>query len=286
MVSGPETALSNEIIEADDALVVDVDGYEGPLHLLLDLARRQKVDLLKVSVLKLSEQYLHFIRQAKDSRIDLAAEYLVMAAWLALLKSRLLLPKPQKAEGDEEVSGEDMVRRLAFRLKRLEAMRTAVDDLFDGELLGRDVFARGLPERPKVVRQTEYYASLHDLAKAFGTIRARKEKEKPHTVEKQFVLPLEVARDRLKEVAPKLDQWRAIQSLAEDFDEAGDLPGRTRLASVFSATLELARDGDVQIQQDAHFAPLYLRAPQAGAGEGDGEGDGEGEDDGMIEAAA
>jgi segregation and condensation protein A len=276
METGPVRALSNEIIEAEDALVVDVDGYEGPLHLLLELARRQKVDLLRVSVLKLSEQYLGFIRQAKDGRIDLAAEYLVMAAWLALLKSRLLLPKPQKSEDDEETSGEDMARRLAFRLKRLEAMRRAVDDLFDGELLGRDVFARGQPERPKVVRQTEYRASLHDLAKAFGTIRARKEKEKPHTVEKQFVLPLEVARDRLKAVAPRLAEWRALQLLVEDFDQDDELPCRTRLASVFSATLELARDGDVQIRQDAHFAPLYLRSPRAE----------DGEDDATMEAAA
>lgn len=266
MGSGTANELSSDIIESEDALVVDVEGYEGPLHLLLDLARRQKVDLLRVSVLALAEQYIVFIREAKAQRIDLAAEYLVMAAWLAFLKSKLLLPKPPKEDGDE-VTGEDMARRLAFRLKRLDAMRGAVDDLFDGDILGRDVFSRGQPERPKVVKTTEIQASLHDLMKAFGTIRARKEKDRPHTVEKPFVLPLEVARDRLKEVAPRLAQWRAIQTLAEDMAGDGELPCRTRLASVFSATLELARDGDVQIRQDAHFAPLYLRAPDAQGGE-------------------
>lgn len=252
--------FDNDAIEAGDALVIDVEGYEGPLHLLLDLARRQKVDLRRVSVLELAKQYLAFIHEAKEKRIDLAAEYLLMAAWLAYLKSKLLLPKPQK-DSDEEPGGEDMAARLAFRLARLEAMREAVEALFAGDLLGRDVFTRGAPEQPKVIKRTEYDTTLYHLMQAFGAIRARKEKEKPHTVEKQYVLPLEIARDRLKTVAPKLAEWRALQAISNEIGDL-DLPARSRLASVFSATLELTRDGDVDVRQDAHFAPLYLRAPE------------------------
>ncbi len=255
----PEAFAAVDEIGADEALVVDVEGYEGPLHLLLDLARRQRVDLRRVSVLALAQQYLAFIREAKARRIDLAAEYLVMASWLAFLKSKMMLPAPQKPETDEE-TGEGMAQRLAFRLARLEAMREAADNLFDGALLGRDVFARGMPEQPKVVKHTQYDTTLYHLAQAFGAITGRREQEKPHTVERQFVLPLEIARDRLRGIAPKLEQWRAIQDLSHELGNL-ELPERSRLASLFSATLELARDGDVDMRQDCHFAPLYLKAP-------------------------
>lgn len=245
--------------EAGDIFTVDVGGYEGPLHLLLELARRQKVDLLHLSILSLSEQYLGFINEAKAKRIDLAADYLLMASWLAFMKSRLLLPKPEKPEEDEP-SGEEMAARLAFRLKRLEAMRTAVEELESGPVLNNVVFLRGAPEQPKVVKLTEYRASLYELTQAFGVIRDRKEKEKPHTIEHQMVLPLELARTSLRALRQKLDQWSSLDDIRLTMTDVDpDLPSQSITASVFSAALELVRDGEVDVRQDEHFAPLYLR---------------------------
>ncbi|MCR9078259.1 MAG: segregation/condensation protein A [Hyphomonadaceae bacterium] len=249
----------DEDVEAEDIFAVDVSGYEGPLHLLLDLSRKQKVDLLHVSILELATQYLSFIEEAQDKRIDLAADYLLMAAWLAYLKSRLLLPKPKK-DGDGEVSAEDDARKLAFRLRRLDAMREAGEALMDGNILGRDVFLRGLPEQPKVIKTTEYDTTLYHLMHAFGGIRQRKAKEAPHTIENQFVLPLESARDNLRSLSPKLTEWASLDDIRRQMVGVDpDLPPRSVTASVFSATLELTRDGDVDVRQDAHFAPLYLR---------------------------
>ena len=259
------SALSNEAQDAssDESFVIDVEGFEGPLHLLLELARRQKIDLLQISMLSLAEQYLDFINDAKSRRIDLAADYLLMAAWLAYMKSRLLLPKPE-TDGDGEVSGDDMAARLAFRLKRLEAMRAAGEALLDGPILDNVVFLRGAPEQPKVVKTTEYDATLWHLMQAFGAIRRRKAEEQPHTVYKQFILPLEQARQSLRTVIPQLHDWSSLYALSERFSEtAGDaVPPQSVRASVFSAALELTRDGDVDMRQDDHFEPLYLRGTQ------------------------
>ena len=251
--------IEQEDVDAEDMFSVDIDGYEGPLHLLLDLARKQKVDLLKVSMLELATQYLGFIEDARKKRIDLAADYLLMAAWLAFMKSRLLLPKPEKAANDE-VDGEAMAARLAFRLKRLDAMREAGDHLMELAQLGQDVFVRGAPEKPRVVKQTEYDTTLWHLMQAFGSIRQRREEEAPHKIEHQFVLPLEHARDSLKSLSKMIDDWASLDDLrARMKDIAGDVPPRSVTASVFSAALELARDGDVELRQDQHFSPLYLR---------------------------
>jgi segregation and condensation protein A len=255
----------DEDVEADEVFSIDVNGYEGPLHLLLDLARKQKVDLLHVSIQELARQYLTFIQAAQDKRIDLAADYLLMAAWLAFLKSRLLLPKP-KADADGEVSAEDDARKLAFRLRRLDAMREAGEALMDSNILGRDVFARGLPQQPKVVKTTEYNTTLYHLMQSFGSIRQRKAKEAPHTIENQYVLPLESARDTLRNLSPKLKDWASLDDIRRQMTHVDpDVPPRSVTASVFSATLELTRDGDFDVRQDAHFAPLYLRrkAPQS-----------------------
>lgn len=255
--------LTSEAGEADGADVfrVDTTVYEGPLHLLLELARRQKVDLLKVSILTLAEQYLVFIEDAKTQRIDLAADYLLMAAWLAYLKSRLLLPKPEKLEEDG-ASGEEMAQRLAFRLKRLDAMRRAGEELIDGLITGQDVFLRGLPEKPKVVRHIAYDTTLWHMMQAFGAIRGRKEKAAPHRIEKQFVLPLESARQGLRSIGPLLRDWASLDAIRAQIGQFDpNVPTRSVTASVFSAALELARDGDVELRQDAHFAPLFLRAP-------------------------
>lgn len=263
MVSNDLVQLDDDV-EADEVFSIDVSGYEGPLHLLLDLARKQKVDLLHVSILELATQYLGFIQAAQDKRIDLAADYLLMAAWLAFLKSRLLLPKP-KADGNGEDGPEDDARKLAFRLKRLDAMREAGQALMDSNLLGRDVFLRGMPEQPKVVKTTEYDTTLYHLMHAFGSIRQRKAKEAPHTFENQFVLPLENARDNLRSLSPKLKEWASLDDIRRQMTNVDpDVPPKSVTASVFSATLELTRDGDVDVRQDQHFGPLYLRskAPQ------------------------
>lgn len=263
LVSNDLVTLDDDV-ETEDIFSIDVSGYEGPLHLLLDLARKQKVDLLHVSILELATQYLTFIQEAQDKRIDLAADYLLMAAWLAFLKSRLLLPKPKK-DGEEAESAEDDARKLAFRLKRLDAMREAGEVLMESNQLGRDVFLRGMPEQPKVVKTTEYDTTLYHLMQSFGSIRQRKAKEAPHTIQNQFVLPLESARDNLRSLSPKLKEWASLDDIRRQMINVDpEVPTRSVTASVFSATLELTRDGDVDVRQDQHFGPLYLRgnAPQ------------------------
>lgn len=263
-------ALSGGAAEAEeaDAFVVDTDGFEGPLHMLLDMARRQKVDLLRISILDLATQYLEFIEQAKATRIDLAADYLLMASWLAYLKSRLMLPKVEADEG-EELSPQDMAQRLAFRLKRLDAMRAAGEELLDGPLLNNVVFLRGEPEQPKIIKHTEFSASLYEMTQAFGSIRERKEKAAPHKVEKQFVLPLEAARKSLKSILGDLVDWESLDVIRRQVVVVeDDLPTRSVTASVFSAALELARDGDVDVRQSEHFTPLYLRGIPASEGKG------------------
>lgn len=258
-------ALSAGAEEAEgvNVFTIEIGGYEGPLHLLLELARRQKVNLLKLSMLDLAEQYLAFIENAREKRIDIAADYLLMASWLAFMKSRLLLPKPEAVEEDEP-SGEEMAGRLAFRLKRLEAMRQSVRELEAGPLLGRDVFLRGETEQPRVVKHTEFTASLYDLASAFGTIRERREKERPHRIEAQPVLPLELARNTLRGLRDQLEHWASLDDIRTAMTEIGpEVPGRSVTASVFSAALELTRDGEVDMRQDMHFAPIYLRRTTA-----------------------
>lgn len=244
---------------------VEIGGYEGPLHLLLELARRQKVNLLQISMLRLAEQYLTFVEDARAKRIDIAADYLLMASWLAFMKSRLLLPKPEAIEEDEP-TGEEMAARLSFRLKRLDAMRQAVRELEAGPVLDKVVFLRGETEQPKVVKHMEYTASLYDLSTALGSIRDRREKERPHRVEPQLVLPLEQARTTLRALREQLDQWASLEDIrAVMTDINADVPERSVTASVFSAALELTRDGEVDLRQDNHFAPIYVRRMATGA---------------------
>lgn len=262
-------ALSAEVEDAtdNDAFRVDLEGYEGPLHLLLELARRQKVDLRRISVLALAEQYLAFVEEAKSRRIDLAADYLLMASWLAFMKSRLLLPKP-KIEADEEADPEDMAAALAFRLRRLDAMREAADALMSGPILDNIVFLRGVPEQPKVIKRTQFKADLWQLTQAFGVIRDRKEQAAPHVIEQQFVLPLETARDSLMDLSKMITDWASLDQLRRSMSDVDpEIPSRSVTASIFSAALELTRDGAVDVRQDEHFAPLYLRGVSDNAGE-------------------
>lgn len=182
-----------------------------------------------------------------------------MAAWLAYLKSRLLLPKTEKQDSDSE-SAEDMADRLAFRLKRLEAMREAAEALQSGPVLDNVVFLRGMPEQPKVIKHTEYDTSVYHLTQAFGAIRVRKEEARPHRIEQQLVLPLEAARQSLKSMVPELDDWQSLDHIRQQVAlPDSELPECSVTASVFSAALELVRDGDVDVKQHEHFTPLYLR---------------------------
>jgi segregation and condensation protein A len=239
-----------------EAFVVDLDGFEGPLDLLLALARTQKVDLAKISVLALVEQYLTFIAAAQKLKLEIAADYLVMAAWLAYLKSRLLLPRDEAAA--DTMSAEEMALKLQFRLKRLEAMRDAAARLMTRKRLGRDVFARGLPETVRTTKDTTYTAELYDLLKAYADQRRRTIRV-VHVVKARRVWSIKEARTRLEKlVGVTGGDWTQLDLFLEQYLPKGE-EERTALASSFGATLEMAREGLVELRQDEPFAPIYMR---------------------------
>jgi segregation and condensation protein A len=240
-----------------EALRVAVDGFEGPLDLLLALARTQKVDIAKISVLALAEQYLAFIRDAAQLRIELAADYLVMAAWLAFLKSRLIVPKA-KIE-DATPTGEDLAARLQFRLMRLEAMRHAAAQLMTRKRLGQDVFARGMPEGVKTIRERQYTAEIYDLLKAYAEQRSRRVVRRAHVVRRRYVWSIKEARTHLDRLlGTGATAWVQLDLFLEKFLPSPEV-GRTALAASFGASLEMARDGLVELQQAEAFAPIFLR---------------------------
>lgn len=248
-------ALEQGAATGEDALVIDVDGFEGPLDLLLALARTQKLDLSKISILALVDQYLIFIDKARQLRLELAGDYLVMAAWLAYLKSRLLLPREELKE--DQVSAEEMAQRLAFRLMRLEAMRTAAAQLMTRPRLGRDVFARGMPTPVTTVRETTWTAELYELLKAYATQRQRTVKV-VHRVVARKVWSIKDARRRLEKLVGDSASWVQldlfiVQYLPVDEEE------KTVRASSFGASLEMAREGLVELRQEKPFAPIYMR---------------------------
>ena len=240
--------------EGEDALDVALEGYEGPLHILLSLARTQKVDLKQISILQLAEQYLDFIRQAQDLRIELAADYLVMASWLAYLKSRLLLPPPHD---DDEMDPESMAAHLVFRLQCLESMRDAAGQLMGRDLLGRDFFVHGQPEGIRIKRESTYDASLYEVLAAYSTQRLRNHYES-WSPPKMDVLSIERARMRLERLLGKLDDWQKMDALVAS-DIRDPQKRRTTLASSFSAVLEYARDGKLEVQQSRNFEALLVR---------------------------
>jgi segregation and condensation protein A len=253
---------AEEAVGTQDALVVSLDGFEGPLDVLLALARTQKVDLAKISVLALADQYLLFIAEARKLRLELAADYLVMAAWLAYLKSRLLLPREAATEG--EPSGEELAARLAFRLKRLEAMRSAAASLMTRKRLGRDIFARGMPEGMRTIRVRQYTAAIYDLLKAYADQRRRTAK-RVHVVHKRTVWSIKEARQRLEAMIGEwTGEWLALSQYFEQYLASPDI-ARTAVASSFGATLEMAREGLVEISQAEPFAPIYVRKREDGA---------------------
>ena len=243
--------------EEGTALILDIDGFEGPLHLLLELARMQKVDLTRISILELADQYVTFIKTARDLRIELAADYLVMASWLAYLKSRLILPREEAQEQLPEA--EEMAAHLAFRLQRLEAMRLAADGLFKLKQVGQNVFVRGMPEGLRSRTSPLYQAELFDMLKAYGEIRSKAAIRK-HKLPKPKVLALDEARQRLERAIGTSLDWLSFDELlpdGHDFDTP--LPGRSIKASSFLAGLELAKLGRLDIRQSGSFTPIYLR---------------------------
>ncbi|MGV1869480.1 segregation and condensation protein A [Agrobacterium rosae] len=246
--------IKPERATGEAALMIDVAGFEGPLDLLLHLARTQKVDLSRISVLALAEQYLVFVDQARRVRIELAADYLVMAAWLAFLKSKLLIPQQSKDDGP---SGEEMAATLAFRLKRLEAMRDAAERLVNRHHLGRDIFARGAPEHIPHKSRSSFEASLYDLLSAYASLR-QKQAITQVTIEKRQVWSLVDARELLTSMLGEIGEWTALDRYLLQY-VADPAMRATAMASAFAASLELVREGSLEIRQDGAFQPLFMR---------------------------
>ncbi|MCP9626863.1 segregation/condensation protein A [Rhodopseudomonas palustris] len=252
-----ETGRPAEQVDQDEALVIDIEGFEGPLDLLLTLARQQKVDLHKISILALADQYLLFIEEARKIRLELAADYLVMAAWLAFLKSRLLLPEPPAQEGP---SAEEMATALANRLRRLEAIREAANALMTRPQLQRDVFPRGAAESIDEIRHPKFTATLYDLLSAYATQRQSRVLTTVHLA-RRTVWSLSEARASLERLVGLAEEWSRLDEYLLRYlpDPAQKA---TALASSFAAALELVREGEVELHQSAPLAPLYFRKRQ------------------------
>ena len=262
----PEPAFEGwddaEAPRASEALIVNLEGFEGPLDLLLALARTQKVDIAKISVLALAEQYLAFVNRALKLRLELAADYLVMAAWLAFLKSKLLLPRDEGTA--DEPSGEELAARLAFRLMRLEAMRNSAAKLMTRKRLGRDVFGRGNPDGVRTIRMRKYTAMIFDLLKAYADQRKRTVK-RVHVVPRRTVWSIKEARTRLEALlGQQTGDWVQLDLFLRQYATVPDI-ARTACASSFGATLEMAREGLVELSQAEPFAPIYMRRRDADA---------------------
>ncbi|MBN8964878.1 MAG: segregation/condensation protein A [Rhizobiales bacterium] len=238
----------------EPSLVVDVEGFEGPLDLLLTLARQQKVDLAKISVLALAEQYLAFVEAARKLRLELAADYLVMAAWLAYLKSRLLLPEPATPDGP---SAEDMANALAWRLQRLEAFREAANQLMQRPQLQRDVFERGDPEPIADIKRPQWTATLYDLLSAYA--KQRQQSAFNHVqFKKRNVWALQEAREILERIVGQAGDWSRLDQFLVEYLVEPSMRA-TVFASSLAATLELVREGYLEVHQQSAFAPIYLR---------------------------
>ncbi|WP_375173075.1 segregation and condensation protein A [Pseudooceanicola sp.] len=250
-----DTQISVSERLAAEALIVDVEGFEGPLDILLTLARTQKVDLLKISVLHLAEQYLVFVEKAKELRIELAADYLVMAAWLAFLKSRLLLPPDPEEDGP---SGEELAAHLAFQLERLQAMRDMAARLMARDQLGRDFFARGIPEGVERVKRIDYSANLLDLMQAYARIRTHDE-FRPFVMDRDSVYTMEQALDRMRKMIGFAGNWTDILSYLPQGWDTDPAKRRSATAATFAASLQLVKEGHAELRQTETFAPIHLR---------------------------
>lgn len=243
------------------AFIVDLDGFEGPLDLLLSLARDQKLDLRQISILELADQYLDYIAEVRRANLQVAAEYLVMAAWLAFLKSKLLLPAPPRPE---EPGAEAMAEALALRLRHLEAIRDAADRLITRPQLGRDVFPRGRREELAPVIRVELKATLYDLLAAYGRHLRRQERTGTWQIRALDLYSVEDALARIRKLLGSVPGWEYLtRYLPEGTLEglrSGELRARSAVASTFVATLELAKQGVLQLRQSRPFGPIALLA--------------------------
>ncbi len=250
---------AQEVVDDREAFVVDLEGYEGPLHVLLALARTQKVDLLKLSITRLAEQYLAFVHEARRRNFSLAADYLVMASWLAYLKSRLLLPRNEKTRTDDPPA-EQMAAALAFRLRKLEAMRLAATALLERPQLSRDVFVRGDPQATVIVPSDRIEASLYDLMSAYVTQRRREQSRNYNPGQRVEAFALEAARDWLRDYLPQLEQWTPLNDVAPGPLFGTEGPSKASyLASTLSAGLELVKEGALDLKQVRAFEDIYLK---------------------------
>ena len=247
-------------IQDTDKLLLNIDGYEGPIEVLLEMARNQKVDITQISILQLARQYLGFMERAKELNLDLAAEYLVMAAWLAYLKSRLLLPKNDE---DDEPSAEEMAEALQFQLRRLEAMQRAAETLMKRPQLGQDVFMRGQPEGLEVVTHTRWNVHIYDLLSAYGDIQRRSD-DQHYDLPEFHLMSTEDAMERLSRMLGNLPRkgrnsvWATLESFMPEGIKDRTY-GRSALASTFTSGLELVKQGKLEIKQDGAFRPIYMR---------------------------
>jgi len=250
------TAQSVDERLAAEALIVDVDGFEGPLDLLLTLSRTQKVDLRRISVLELARQYLTFVEHAKELRIELAADYLVMAAWLAYLKSRLLLPPDPTEDGP---SGAELAAHLAFQLERLQAMRDAAARLMGRDQMGRDFFVRGQDENIQRIRTVTYSANLLDLMQGYARIRT-KDDFRPFVMDRDSVFTMEEALERMRALIGFTGSWTDMLSYLPDGWHKDPVKRRSATAATFAASLQLVKEGRLEIRQNENFAPIQLRS--------------------------
>ena len=240
---------------AETPLFVDLDGYEGPIDMLLDLARQQKVDLLNISILHLAEQYLKFIEEAHRLKLEIAADYLVMAAWLAYLKSRLLLPDE---DNEEEPTGSEMAEALAFQLRRLQAMQDAGSKIMDLPRLGKNIFPRGSAEGITIVRKPVYELSLYDLLKAYGDQQSKGTAD-PLEIAPTEYFSVDAALERLRSLLGKMPDWSDLQVFLPD-EFKNILIFRSAIASTLAASLEMVKSGQIEIRQNRTFSPIYLRS--------------------------
>lgn len=245
--------------EAEGALLVALDAFEGPLHVLLDLARARKIDITQMSVGEIADQYLAFIAEARAANMELAGDYLVMAAWLALLKSRLLIPKPQLAE--DEPDPQTLEEALRRKLHNLAVARAAAKRLEEMPQLGRDVFLNGQPRPTAVTKTTAWRADLYELLNAYCAERAKSVRKRAYRTTVRRAYPIETARKRLEQALASLRKWAALNAIAPEAEWAPDAPPpESYLASTFGAALELAREGKMELKQADAFAPLFVRA--------------------------
>ncbi|MGE0740850.1 MAG: ScpA family protein [Hyphomonadaceae bacterium] len=248
-----------EEAEGGEALIVALDAFEGPLHLLLELARARKIDIAKVSIVEIADQYLAFIAEARVRNMEIAGDYLVMAAWLALLKSRLLIPKPQLAE--DEPDPEQLEDALRQKLMRLAIARAAAKRLNEMPQLGRDIFLNGQPQPTSLTTTTAWRADLYELLNAYCGERSKSIRKRAFKTFVRRAYPLETARKRLEQALAKLEEWRAIDAITPPSESGPDAPPpESYLASTFGAALELARESKLELRQAEAFAPLFVRA--------------------------